>query len=46
MIAVIADNTSVENKLNIPPPPEISERDMIQPVTLVPIIAPIIIEIA
>lgn len=46
MTPIIAARTSVERRLTQPAPPLISERHKIQPVTDVPIIAPIIIPIA
>ena len=45
-MAVIADSVSVDNRLKRPLLPPMSEREMIQPVILVPMIAPIIMDIA
>ena len=45
-MAVIADSVSVDNRLKRPLLPPRSEREMIQPVILVQMIAPIIMDIA
>ena len=47
-MAITAERVSVESspKRPLPPPEDRSEREMIQPVTLVPMIAPMMIPIA
>ena len=43
---MIADRVSVDNRLNIPLLPPMSEREIIQPVILVPMIAPMMMDMA
>mgnify|MGYP003448897929 CR=1 FL=1 len=45
-MAVMAERVSVDRRLKIPEEEEMSEREIIQPVMLVPMMAPMIMEMA